>query len=263
MKTVSQYPVNTIKQAMAGGKAVHGTFAVLGEPALVEMIGYAGLDYVIIDTEHSGNTTEQAGNLIRAAEIGNITPIVRVTANTPELILRALDMGAGGILVPQVNTAGQAIAAVKAARYAPSGERGIAGVVRAARYGFVPMQEYIAGANRETLVITQVEHVDSVSNLDEILAVDGIDGVFIGPTDLSQSMGCTGQFDNPELRRVIHSVIEKTRRTDKWAGIFCLNAADAEYWRKAGAQFLTIATESMLFAAALRQLKKQLDQQIC
>lgn len=253
-----KYPLNQIKPVLAAGGAVYGTFAVLGEPALVEMIGYAGLDYVIIDTEHSGNTIEQVGNLIRAAEIANITPIVRVTANSPELILRALDMGAGGILAPQVNTAGQAKAAVRAARYAPLGERGIAGVVRAARYGFVPMQEYISGANRETLVITQVEHIESVTNLDEILAVDGIDGVFIGPTDLSQSMGCTGQFDNPELRRVIHSVIEKTRRTDKWAGIFCLDAADADYWRNAGAQFLTIATESMLFAAALRKLKQEL-----
>ena len=248
MKTVSQYPVNTVKQVMNEGKTVYGTFALLGEPALVEIIGYAGFDFVVIDTEHSGNTTEQAGSLIRAAEIANITPIVRVTANAPELILRALDMGAGGILVPQVN--------------APLGERGLAGVVRAARYGFVPMQEYLAGANRETLVIIQVEHVDAVSNLDEILAVEGIDGIFIGPADLSQSMGCTGQFDNPELRHVIHSVIEKTRRTDKWAGIFCLDAADAEYWRKAGVQFVNIAAESMLFAAALRQLKKQLGQQV-
>ncbi len=255
-----KYPLNRIKPVLAAGGAVYGTFAVLGEPALVEMIGYAGLDYVIIDTEHSGNTTEQVGNMMRAAEIANITPIVRVTANTPDLILRALDMGAGGILAPQVNTAEQAKAAVRAARYAPLGERGIAGIVRAARYGFVPMQEYISGANRETLVITQVEHIESVTNLDEILAVDGIDGIFIGPTDLSQSMGCIGQFDNPELRRVIHSVIEKTRRTDKWAGIFCLNATDAEYWRNAGAQFLTIATESMLFAAALRKLKKELTQ---
>lgn len=261
MTTGMKYPVNRIKSVISTGGSVYGTFTVLGDPALVEIIGYAGLDYVIIDTEHSGNTTEQVGNLIRAAEITSITPIVRVTANTPELILRALDMGAGGILVPQVNTAEQAKAAVNAARYAPLGERGIAGVVRAARYGFVPMQEYISGANRENLIITQVEHIESVNNLDDILAVEGLDGIFIGPTDLSQSMGCTGQFDNPELRRVIHSVIEKTRRTDKWAGIFCLNAADADYWRNAGAQFLTIATESMLFASTLRQLKKQLTQQ--
>ena len=260
LKNFRVFPANQSKRAVADGGSVYGMFAVLGEPALVEMIGYAGFDFVVIDTEHSGNTTEQVGGLLRAAEVANLTSVVRVTANSPSLILRALDLGAGGILVPQVNTAAEAAAAVSAARYAPLGERGLAGVVRAARHGFIPMQEYLTGANRETLVITQVEHVDAVKNLDEILAVEGLDGIFIGPTDLSQSMGCTGQFDNPELRKTIHSVIEKTRRTDKWAGIFCLNAEDAAYWRAAGAQFLAVATEGMIFAAALRALKKQTEQ---
>lgn len=253
-----EYPINRVKHILADNGSAYGMFAVLGEPALVEMIGYAGLDFVVIDTEHSGNTMEQVGNMVRAAEVAGTTPVVRVTKNSPELILRALDAGASGVLVPQVNTAAEAVAAVQASRYAPQGERGIAGVVRAARYGFIPVQEYLTGANRENLVITQVEHVDAVKNLDAILAVEGVDGIFIGPTDLSQSMGITGQFTNPELRRMIHSVIEKTRRTDKWAGIFCLDVEDAAYWKAAGAQFLTIATEGMIFAAALRSLKKQI-----
>lgn len=260
MQTIMEFPANRTKRILAEGKPAYGMFAVLGEPALVEMIGYAGLDFVVIDTEHSGNTMEQVGNMVRAADVAGITPIVRVTANSPELILRALDSGAGGVLVPQVNTAEEATAVVRAARYAPKGERGIAGVVRAARYGFIPMQNYLTGANRENLVITQVEHVDAVKNLDSILAVEGVDGIFIGPTDLSQSMGITGQFNNPELRRTIHSVIEKTRRTDKWAGIFCMDAEDAAYWRAAGAEFLAIATEGMIFGTALRSLKKQLHQ---
>ena len=256
-----EYPINRVRHILADNGSAYGMFAVLGEPALIEMIGYAGLDFVVIDTEHSGNTMEQVGNMVRAAEVAGTTPVVRVTKNSPELILRALDAGASGVLVPQVNTAAEAVAAVQASRYAPQGERGIAGVVRAARYGFIPMQEYLTGANRENLVITQVEHVDAVKNLDAILAVEGVDGIFIGPTDLSQSMGITGQFTNPELRRMIHSVIEKTRRTDKWAGIFCLDGEDAAYWKAAGAQFLTIATEGMIFAAALRSLKKQIDKE--
>ena len=260
MQGKMEFPPNRTRKLLTGGGSAYGTFAVLGEPALIEMIGYAGLDFVVIDTEHSGNTTEQVGNMVRASEVSHATPIVRVTTNSPELILRALDAGAGGVLVPQVNTAAEATAAVQAARYAPLGERGIAGVVRAARYGFIPMPDYLAGANLENLVITQVEHVEAVKNLDSILAVEGLDGIFIGPTDLSQSMGITGQFGNPELRRTIHSVIEKTRRTDKWAGIFCLNAEDAAYWKAAGAQFLTIATEGMIFASALRNLKEQLQQ---
>jgi 4-hydroxy-2-oxoheptanedioate aldolase len=259
MQGKMEFPPNRTRKLLADGGSAYGTFAVLGEPALIEMIGYAGFDFVVIDTEHSGNTTEQVGNMIRASEVAKSTPIVRVTTNSPELILRALDAGAGGVLVPQVNTAAEATAAVQAARYAPLGERGIAGVVRAARYGFIPMPDYLAGSNRENLVITQVEHALAVKNIDSILAVEGLDGIFIGPTDLSQSMGITGQFSNPELRRTIHSVIEKTRRTDKWAGIFCLNAEDAAYWKAAGAQFLTIATEGMIFASALRSLKEQLQ----
>ncbi len=260
MQKKVEFPVNKTRHIIAEGGSAFGTFAMLGEPALVEMIGYAGLDFVLIDTEHSGNTTEQVGNLVRAAEVSGITPLVRVTTNSHELILRALDAGAAGVLVPQVNTVAEAAAAVRAARYAPQGERGVAGVVRAARYGFVPMADYLQGSNRENLVITQVEHIDAVKNLESILAVEGIDGIFIGPTDLSQSMGVTGQFNDPELRKTIHSVIDKTRRTNKWAGIFCLNAEDAAYWKAAGAQFLTIATEGMIFGAAVRKLHHDLHQ---
>lgn len=260
MQKKVEFPVNKTRHIIAEGGSAFGTFAMLGEPALVEMIGYAGLDFVLIDTEHSGNTTEQVGNLVRAAELSGITPIVRVTTNSHELILRALDAGAAGVLVPQVNTAAEAAAAVRAARYAPQGERGVAGVVRAARYGFVPMADYLKDSNRENLVITQVEHIDAVKNLESILAVEGIDGIFIGPTDLSQSMGITGQFNDPELKKTIHSVIDKTRRTNKWAGIFCLNAEDAAYWKAAGAQFLTIATEGMIFGAAVRKLHHELHQ---
>ena len=254
-----EIPSNQVKKIILEGKAVYGTFALLGEPALVEMIGYAGLDYVLIDMEHSPNTMEQVEQMVRAADVAKTTSIVRVTTNNPELILRALDIGAGGVLVPQVNTAAEAVAAVRAARYAPAGDRGMAGIVRAARYGFVPVTEYVSWANSETVVLTQVEHVDAVKNLDAILEVEGLDGIYVGPADLSQSMGCMGKFDDPEFRRTIHSIIEKTRRTDKWAGIFCFDAKDAAYWRAAGANFITIAADSMIFASALRQLKKDIN----
>ena len=261
MQEKATVPCNKVKKIIKAGNAAYGTFAMLGEPALVEMIGYAGLDFVLIDTEHSPNTMEQVENMVRAAEVAQTTPIVRVTTNSPELILCTLDIGAGGVLVPQVNTAEEAAAAVRAVRYAPQGERGLAGVVRAAHYGFIPVTEYIEWANREIIVLTQVEHVDAVKNLDSILAVEGLDGIFVGPADLSQSMGCTGKFNDPEFRRTIHSVIEKTRRTDKWAGIFCFDAKDAEYWRAAGAQFLAIGADGMIFASALRSLKKQISKE--
>lgn len=249
---------NAVKRKILAGETVYGTFALLSEPALVEMIGYAGMDFVLIDTEHSPNTTEQVTNMLRAADAAQTTSLVRVTTNSPELILRALDSGAGGVLVPQVNTAVEAAAAVRSARYAPQGERGLAGIVRAARYGFTPLPEYLRNSNEEKIVLTQVEHVDAVKNLDSILNVEGLDGIYIGPADLSQSMGCTGNFQDPDFRKTIHSVIEKTRRAGKWAGIFCTDVADAVHWRSAGVQFITLGSDSMLFASALRSAMQEL-----
>lgn len=250
---------NQVKQKLANGTAVNGTFVVTAEAALTEMLGYAGFDFIIIDSEHAPNHTMEIQQHIRAAEISGLTPIVRVTTNEPSLILRALDLGAGGVLVPQVNTAAEAEAAVCAAKYGPEGTRGMAGVVRAARYGFVGSAEYIRHAKEETLVITQVEHIEAVRNLDAILAVEGLDGVFIGPTDLSQSMGLAGQFQNPELRAVMEDVISRTLNSGKWVGSFCLDAEDARYWRSKGVKFLAIGTEGMLFAAAVKSVIGQVN----
>jgi 4-hydroxy-2-oxoheptanedioate aldolase len=251
---MGQFIQNKLITTMAEGKPVYGTFIVTGEPALAEILGYSGFDFGIIDTEHSPNDTMSVPHLIRASQVSGLTPIVRVTKNDESLILRALDAGAAGVLVPQVNTAAQALAAVRAAKYAPAGERGVAGVVRAARYGFIPMKDYIQEVNTETLVITQVEHIDAVDKLEEILAVDGLDGIFIGPTDLSQSMGLTGQFQHPVLKQTMETIIRKAAASGKWAGIFCLNAEDAQYWLQIGARLLAVATDTMLFALAARNV---------
>lgn len=247
-----------MKTKLAQGRTVNGTFVAMTDPSVVEVLGYAGLDYVILDCEHGPNDIGTLGSLIRAAEISGTTAIVRVTKNDPALILRALDLGAGGVLVPQVNSAAEAESAARAARYAPQGQRGIAGIVRAARYGFTPMNNYIEESNRRVSVIVQVEDVKSVANLDEILAVDGVDGIFIGPTDLSQSMGCTGQFDKPEFCRVVEEVIDRAVKTDKFVGIFCVGIEDARRWRNRGARMLAVGADTALFAQAAKALAKDL-----
>lgn len=249
-----EFKKNALREKLADGRTARGIFCCTREPALVEIFGYAGFDFCVIDTEHAPNDTVHVEQMVRAAEIGGLVPVVRVLKNDPGYILRALDVGAKGILVPQVNTAAEAQAAVKAAKYGPDGERGVAGIVRAARYGFAPMGDYIAHANSENLVLVQAETVEAVKNLDEILAVKGIDGVLIGPTDLSQSMGITGQFQNPEFRKTVHTIIEKTKKAGKWAAMFCLDAADARYWRSAGADIVALGTDTMLIAKAARDM---------
>jgi 4-hydroxy-2-oxoheptanedioate aldolase len=247
-----------LQQKLAAGTIVKGSFIMTGTPAFVEMLGLAGFDFVVIDTEHSPNDPAMVEHLVRAAEVGGLAPIVRVTENEPSLILRALDVAAAGILVPQVNSAAAAAAAVRAAKYPPQGERGVAGIVRAARYGFMPVAEYVAAANANTMVIAQIEDLAAVRDLEAILAVPGLDGIFIGPTDLSLSMGMIGQFDHPQFRQVVQTVIDQGLKAQKWVGIFCLNAADARYWQDQGVQLLAIGTDTSLYARAVRALAAEL-----
>jgi len=249
-----------MRDKIARGGAVRGVFVVTGTPANVEILGYAGFDFVVLDTEHAPNDIGEVEHLVRAAEVGGVTPVVRVSKNDPVLILRALDAGACGVLVPQVNSAAEAERAVQAAKYAPLGSRGVAGMVRAARYGFFPLNDYVPAANRRTLVIIQVEDKRAVENLDEILTVEGVDGVFVGPTDLSQSLGLTGQFDHPEVSRLLESVIKRIAGSDKFAGMFCAGAKDAKRWQDLGARMLAIGSDTLLLGQAARGLIRELDQ---
>ncbi len=245
---------NKIKTRLQCGQTVTGSFIFSREPACAEILGYAGMDFVLIDTEHTPNTSTEVVNLVRAAQISGAESVVRVRTNDPALILQALDVGATGILVPRVNNAQEALAIVRAAKYGPDGERGMAGIVRAAKYGFTPVQEYIAAANKNIFIMVQVEEVEAVHNLDEIIAVDGIDAIFIGPADLSQSMGISGQFEHPDFRKMVVDVIARSRKAGKQAAIFCHNAEDAKRWEQAGANIFAIGSDTVLLAQAAKKL---------
>ena len=157
------------------------------------MLGKLGLDWVLIDGEHGSLSPESMELIIMAAEASGLTPIVRPASSTPEAILQALDRGALGVQAPHVNTAGEARRVVQAARYHPLGSRGLAAGTRAGNYGFgLSLSDHAQQANRETLVCIQLEEVEALRNLDEIVQVEGVDVFFIGPSDLSQSMGYPG-----------------------------------------------------------------------
>ncbi len=250
---------NKVKEKLAAGQTVYGTFMMGSDPAVGEILGYAGLDFVIVDTEHSSNPVHQAEQIFRALETTGAVPFMRVTANDHARVLQALDSGARGIVIPQVNSAAAAEEAVKAARYYPAGERGLAGIVRAARYGFIPFGDYVKQANNAVMILTQVEHVDAVANLDEILAVKGLDGIFVGPADLSQSMGIPGQINNEEFRATVSDVLQRTKAAGKIAGIFCFNPADAKHWISQGANFVVVAADIMLMSGAARKLVSELN----
>jgi len=171
---------NRVKAKIREGKLAIGTYVGLADPALVEVIGLAGFDAAFIDTEHSAFDFKLVEEMIRAADLVGITSIVRVPENNPKTFLRILDMGAQAIQVPHIKSRDDAIAAVKAMRYAPLGERGMAGASRASGYGTVSRAEHVVTCNSETMVIVMVEDQEAISDLEGIASVDGLDLVAWG-----------------------------------------------------------------------------------
>jgi 4-hydroxy-2-oxoheptanedioate aldolase len=245
---------NRVRQLLEAEKPVFGTFNWLTGPESVEILGEAGLDFVVIDMEHGPHGHDSLPSMLRAADAAGIVPIVRVTKNEPTLILRALDLGAKGLHIPQVNSRKDAEEVVKAARYWPAGERGFAPGTRAARFGRLEVDEYIAQSNVDPLIIIHIENKIGVNNLDEILSVPGIDVVFIGPADVSQSLGVPGQLGHPKVQELIDVTIVKSKRAGIPVGIFAVSAEDAANWVAAGVMYIAIGADSMFLFNTARDL---------
>jgi 2-keto-3-deoxy-L-rhamnonate aldolase RhmA len=213
---------NTLKQKLRDGKAVFGAMITFPAPPVVEMLGYMGFDWVLIDNEHGSITVDTAEEMVRAAELTGVAPIVRPVANRPEVIAPFLDRGAWGVQVPHVNTAAEAQAAVRACKYFPDGDRGIFSSGRPAEYGMGgSTPEYVAKANANTLVCLMLEEVEAVENISEIVKVKGVDVLFIGSGDLSQSMGYPGQQTHPEVQALMERGVKQIRESGIAAGVSC------------------------------------------
>lgn len=217
---------NLTKAKIKAGGVVVGTFLNVNHPRMVELCGYTGYDFIIIDAEHGPADIEVVEDMVRAAEVTGITPLVRIAQNVPQVILRFLDEGAQGAQLPMVNSKAEAEAVVRACKYAPEGARGLA-AVRAARYGTMEsFPEYVQQANEEIMVVAQVETVQAVNNLQEILSVPGIDVVFVGPTDLAASMGYAGNFNRPEVLEVLYRVLRDIRAAGKAPGTLAIGGVE-------------------------------------
>lgn len=247
---------NPVKRKIREREPVHGLFCSIPAPGLVEMIGCAGYDFVILDSEHTLVDPQQLENLIRAAEAVGLTPFVRVPESDPGAILRALDAGAMGVVVPHIRARSDVDAAIRAARYAPDGMRSLNGG-RVPGFGLIELTEYVRLANAEVMVIAMIEDVEGVDALPQILAGGGVDVVLEGAADLSQSYGFPWQTRHPrvaEALRRMHTVCAEH-------GVpFCAlprSAADHRAWLEAGVTTFVLGEERGLAARALR---KHLDQ---
>jgi 4-hydroxy-2-oxoheptanedioate aldolase len=232
------------------GEAALGVFVAFPSPDVVEMCGYLGFDFVLLDAEHGPMSVESAAHLLRAAQCAGITPIVNVPSSNPQTIGRYLDIGALGIQVPQVNDRDEAEAIVRAVKYHPLGHRGMARP-RSGRYGIIDsMPDYVEAANKETMVIASIENIEGVMHLPHILDTPGIDVFLIGPHDLSQSLGMPGQVGSPLVKSAIDTIVTQVRGAGRAVGIFAPDAAAARSYIAKGAQYVITSSVSLLTRAA-------------
>lgn len=216
---------NTLKQRLYAGKAAFGVMCTFPSPPVVEMLGYLGFDWILLDNEHGSITVDSAESNIAAAELTGMAPIVRPVGIKPELITPFLDRGAWGLQVPHVNTADEARAVVDAVKYAPEGHRGLFSGGRPARYGIAGnTADYVKAANQQTLVCIMIEEVEAIENLPDMVQVAGVDVYFIGSGDLSQSMGYTGQQTHPEVQKMMERGVKTITESGRIAGCSCPDA---------------------------------------
>ncbi len=249
-------PKNQFKAALHAGQRQLGIWNTIGGNTVPELLGGAGFDWVLVDCEHAAiETIEVLPALQAIGQYPETSAVVRPAANDPTLFKRILDMGAQTLLVPYVQTAEEAAAAVHAMRYGPHGMRGMAGMTRATRYGQV--DNYFQGAWDELCLVVQVETVKGLENLEAIARTDGVDAVFIGPADLSASMGLAGQMDNPDVDAAVTKAINDLVRLGVPAGVMALEADVAKRHLENGATFVALAVDLVLLADAVAGVKRR------
>jgi 4-hydroxy-2-oxoheptanedioate aldolase len=244
---------NRLKPILAGRECAIGTFVKSTDPANVEILALAGFDFFVLDNEHAAMDREQLTGIVRAAEAAGIEPIVRIKENTRAEIQQNLDLGYMGVQAPDVDTPKEAESLVRNAKYAPLGARGLSPSVRACDYGTCDAATYAQRANDNTLLIAHCETRSSVEHLDEILKVRGIDVIFIGPMDLSQSLGKTGATTDPSVLDVIAYITNKVKNSDKALGTVAASPEEAKALAEKGVQYILLGSDQGML---LRQGKE-------
>lgn len=235
--------VNTTKERLGAGETVFGSFFRTPDATLAEFMALEAWDFMVFDGEHGPLQPLHVGDLARAAELHGVTPLVRATTNDAPTILRYLDAGAHGVHVPWVNSAEEAEAVVQAVKYGPRGMRGLAGNRST---GWRADAEATRAANRETLVVVQIETAEAVAAIDEIVDVEGIDVLFLGPTDLAHSLGLPGETGHPRVQEAMERVAEAVVPSSAALGLFAGDPAMVDRWRDAGARYFTTGLEGLL-----------------
>ena len=237
---------NPLKRALREGRPQIGLWSSLTGHITAEVLGGAGFDFLVLDTEHAPNELPMVQSQLQALTGGTAAPVVRPAWNDPVLFKRFLDIGAQTFIVPMIQTPEEARRAVAATRYPPAGIRGVSVATRANRYGRV--KDYLQRAHEEICLHLQLETRSALRNLEAIAAVEGIDGLFIGPSDLAADLGHLGNYGHPEVREAIEDAIPRIRKAGKAAGILAPIEADARHWLELGATFVAVGSDVGLLA---------------
>jgi len=240
-----QLPVNEFKQALKAGKPQIGIWSSLCSPISAEVLADAGFDWVLLDTEHSPNELPVVQNQLDALLAGRTEGIVRPAWNDTVLIKRYLDVGARTLLLPYVQNPEEAKRAVAATRYPPQGARGVSGCTRANRYGRI--KDYFKRVHYELCVLVQVETMSAMQHIEAIAAIDGVDGIFIGPNDLAADMGHLGNWQHPEVWKVMEDAAKRIRKAGKAPGIL-VGEADGQRCLDMGYLFVAVGSDLVMLA---------------
>ena len=243
------------RSRLRAGETLIGTMVTLAAPAVVEVLAEIGFDWLFLDAEHGPLETPELQGLLQAAG-DRISCLVRVPAAEETPIKKALDLGAAGVIVPQVNTPEQAERVVRFCRYPPEGARGV-GIARAHGYG-LRFQPYVASANAQTTLVVQAEHIEAVENIEQIVSVPGVDAVLVGPYDLSASLGRMGEIEHPSVVEAIAQVTRTCRAAGVPLGIFGVTASAVQPYIESGYTLLVAGVDTLMLGHAAKGILTEL-----
>ena len=245
-----------LKSRLKKNKLTIGSWLQIGSPAVAEIMAQAGFDWLVVDMEHSAISIDNAQSLIQVIDLAGCVPLVRLSSNDATLIKRVMDAGSHGIIVPNVNSADEAVAAVEAVRYPPDGVRGV-GLWRAQGYG-LDFDTYKQWQASESLVIVQIEHIEAVKNLEAILDIEGVNGFIIGPYDLSASLGVPGDFEAPDFRAAINKIYRIAKQKSAVMGIHVVmpDVSAVKKRIEEGYRFIALGIDTLFLGCSCRDCLK-------
>ena len=249
----------TVKERAFAGENLFGTMVCLFDtPDIARMLQVCGFDFFVLDMEHGYCDNSRVAGMLLTAKMAGIPAIVRAARPQREIVMKYMEMGAAGILLPNTETAQHARKRVEYSKYAPLGNRGVALLKAHAGFDAGPAVPYMQKANDETILMVQIESPTGVANIDEILSVPGIDCAFIGPNDLSQTYGIMGQFENPVLHEAIETVIAAAQRHGKFCGIHIGGVERERFWMQKGMNFNLFGADTVFMMNAAKDALKAL-----